>query len=85
MVQQFLDRQLQVHSADEALADQVREFASSVTDETIRTHLHIAHLYTSRESYHKATKWVNEALALDPDHPRALADRARIELAISNE
>ena len=61
-----------------------RELVLEVTDETIQTHLHIAHLYTSRESYQKAIDWVNAALALDPGHPRALADRGRIELAISN-
>ncbi len=61
-----------------------RELVFEVTDETIQTHLHIAHLYTSRESYQKAIGWVNAALALDPGHPRALADRGRIELAISN-
>ena len=79
----LLARQLEGHVSDEP-SKRIQKLASDVTDEAIQTHLHIAHLYTSRESYKRASQWVNAALALDPNHPRALADRARIELAISN-
>ncbi len=56
----------------------------NVRNETIRIRLHIAHLYTSRQNYNRALRWVNGALAMDRDHKAALEARARIEIAISN-
>ena len=70
--------------ADASIRRLASKTAGSVRNETIRIHLHIAHLYTTRENYNRALRWVNGALAMDPEHETALQTRARIEIAISN-
>ena len=78
-------RKLGTHDhADARIRRLASTAARSVRDETIRIHLHLAHLYTTRQNYNRALRWVNGALAMDPDHKTALATRARIEIAISN-
>ena len=77
--------ELETHDhADARIRRLASTAALSVRDETIRIRLHLAHLYTARQNYNRALRWVNGALAMDPDHKTALATRARIEIAISN-
>ena len=68
---------------DTAFLATTAPLALDMKEAAIRIHLHIAHLFTSSQSYNRSLKWVNRALAIDPTHAAALADRARIELAIS--
>jgi tetratricopeptide (TPR) repeat protein len=49
--------------------------------EIVALHLHLASVWTTRSSYHKAASEVNDALALDPRNEDALAARAHIEQA----
>ncbi len=62
----------------------ISPIARGVKEQTIGIHLHIAHLYTARQSYNNAREWVNKALAIEPTNREVLATRARIELAISS-
>lgn len=56
-------------------------YRKMVTDQMVELHLHLASVYTTRSSYNNALTQANQALALEPDNPSALAARARIEQA----
>jgi tetratricopeptide (TPR) repeat protein len=53
--------------------------------EIVELHLHLASVWTTRSSYHKALDEVNQALALDPHNVDALSARAHVQQAATND
>ena len=79
-----LEEPQEARSGDRHVTRVVSPVARAVRHHTVQTNLHIAQLYTSRQSYHTARKWVNKALATEPRHREALDTRARLEILISD-
>ncbi len=79
-----IDRIAKKYPDDPRVQEGARKYRDLTIDQMIEVHLHLASHYTARSSLNEAMREANAALALRPNDPRALAQRARIEQA-SNE
>ena len=79
-----IDKVAKKYPDDPQVQEGAERYRALTTEQMVDLHMHLASQYTTNSSFKKAMKEVNEALALDPQNPDALAQRARIEQA-SNE
>jgi len=66
---------------DARVRDGAVNYRGLITAQIVDCHLHLASAAMVDTSHKEAMKQVNAALALDPENQRALAQRARIEVA----
>lgn len=79
-----IDRLTKKYPEDPKVQDGAKKYRKLTIDQMVEVHMHLASLYTTRSSFNEALREVNQALALSPQDPEVLSQRARIEAA-SNE